>query len=82
MTFTFKFATLCCLLAMHFFSILQEVNGHKLVYLDNAATSQKPVTVLDALRDYYESYNSNVHRGIHALRYEVLYAMTQAFTFC
>lgn len=45
----------------------QEVNGHKLVYLDNAATSQKPVTVLDALRDYYESYNSNVHRGIHAL---------------
>ncbi|KAI5082125.1 hypothetical protein GOP47_0001868 [Adiantum capillus-veneris] len=45
----------------------QEVNGHKLVYVDNAATSQKPLAVLDVLREYYESYNSNVHRGIHAL---------------
>lgn len=45
----------------------QEVNGRKLVYLDNAATSQKPVPVLDVLREYYEVYNSNVHRGIHAL---------------
>jgi cysteine desulfurase/selenocysteine lyase len=43
------------------------VNGSKLVYLDNAATSQKPTLVLDALRDYYENYNSNVHRGIHSL---------------
>ena len=39
------------------------------MYVDNAATSQKPVAVLDALREYYETYNSNVHRGIHALRY-------------
>lgn len=46
----------------------QEVNGYKLVYLDNAATSQKPASVLKALRDYYEGYNANVHRGIHALR--------------
>ncbi|KAM7532193.1 hypothetical protein LguiB_035603 [Lonicera macranthoides] len=45
----------------------QEVNGSKLVYLDNAATSQKPAAVLDALRNYYESYNSNVHRGVHFL---------------
>ncbi|MQL88924.1 hypothetical protein Taro_021502 [Colocasia esculenta] len=45
----------------------QEVNGFKLVYLDNAATSQKPFAVLKALSDYYESYNSNVHRGIHYL---------------
>ncbi|CAN6467605.1 unnamed protein product [Victoria cruziana] len=45
----------------------QEVNGSRLVYLDNAATSQKPSAVLDVLRDYYESYNSNVHRGIHFL---------------
>lgn len=45
----------------------QEVNGSKLVYLDNAATSQKPTAVLDALRNYYEAYNSNVHRGIHFL---------------
>ncbi|XP_024363150.1 cysteine desulfurase 1, chloroplastic [Physcomitrium patens] len=45
----------------------QEVNGYKLVYLDNAATSQKPASVLKALRDYYEGYNANVHRGIHAL---------------
>ncbi|XP_031499078.1 cysteine desulfurase 1, chloroplastic [Nymphaea colorata] len=45
----------------------QEVNGSRLVYLDNAATSQKPSAVLDVLRDYYEGYNSNVHRGIHYL---------------
>lgn len=45
----------------------QSVNGHPLVYLDNAATSQKPRAVLDALRAYYENDNSNVHRGIHEL---------------
>lgn len=45
----------------------QEVNGKPLVYLDNAATSQKPIQVLNALRDYYEEYNSNVHRGVHTL---------------
>ncbi|EXC10041.1 Cysteine desulfurase 2 [Morus notabilis] len=47
--------------------ILQEVNGSKLVYLDNAATSQKPTAVLRAIQTYYEAYNSNVHRGIHYL---------------
>ena len=45
----------------------QSVNGHPLVYLDNAATSQKPWAVLDALGAYYENDNSNVHRGIHEL---------------
>ena len=45
----------------------QVVNGRPLVYLDNAATSQKPKVVLDALRAYYEDDNSNVHRGIHEL---------------
>ncbi|AMW27747.1 SufS family cysteine desulfurase [Arthrospira platensis] len=45
----------------------QEVNGHPLVYLDNAATSQKPQVVLDAIQNYYQRYNSNVHRGIHTL---------------
>ncbi|XP_050386983.1 cysteine desulfurase 1, chloroplastic [Argentina anserina] len=45
----------------------QEVYGSRLVYLDNAATSQKPITVLKALQDYYAGYNSNVHRGIHYL---------------
>jgi cysteine desulfurase / selenocysteine lyase len=45
----------------------QEVNGHPLVYLDNAATSQKPVSVLEALKAYYEWDNSNVHRGVHTL---------------
>ncbi len=45
----------------------QEVNGNPLVYLDNAATSQKPLAVLNALRDYYEGYNANVHRGAHTL---------------
>ncbi|BAZ70272.1 SufS subfamily cysteine desulfurase [Fischerella sp. NIES-4106] len=45
----------------------QQVNGKPLVYFDNAATSQKPLFVLNALRDYYEQYNSNVHRGVHTL---------------
>jgi len=45
----------------------QEVNGHRLVYLDSAATSQKPRSVINALVRYYERDNSNIHRGIHTL---------------
>jgi len=45
----------------------QKVHGHPLIYFDNAATSQKPRRVLDALRNYYERDNANVHRGIHEL---------------
>ncbi|MCI0534376.1 MAG: cysteine desulfurase [Verrucomicrobiales bacterium] len=45
----------------------QKVHNHPLVYLDNAATSQKPKAVLEALRRYYEHDNANVHRGIHEL---------------
>ena len=45
----------------------QRVHGHPLVYLDNAATSQKPSVVLDAIRHYYELDNANVHRGVHEL---------------
>ncbi|MBA4138430.1 MAG: cysteine desulfurase [Opitutus sp.] len=47
--------------------LAQQVNGRPLVYLDNAATSQKPQCVIDALVDYYSKDNANVHRGIHAL---------------
>lgn len=51
-----------------YFPILdQEVNGKPLVYLDSAATSQKPVQVIEALNKYYREYNSNVHRGVHTL---------------
>ncbi|MGG0717352.1 cysteine desulfurase [Robertmurraya massiliosenegalensis] len=51
-----------------YFPILnQEVNGNPLVYLDSAATSQKPVQVIEALETYYREYNSNVHRGVHTL---------------
>lgn len=51
-----------------YFPILnQEVNGHPLVYLDSAATSQKPIPVMEAMRKYYELDNSNVHRGVHTL---------------
>lgn len=50
------------------FPILKErINGHPLIYFDNAATSQKPRAVLDAIRYYYEHENANVHRGIHTL---------------
>ena len=45
----------------------QEVNGRRLVYLDNAATTQKPRQVIDALVRYYETSNANIHRGIHTL---------------
>lgn len=45
----------------------QEIKGKKLVYFDNAATTQKPKVVIDALMSYYEGYNANIHRGIHYL---------------
>ncbi len=45
----------------------QEINGRPLVYFDNAATTQKPQSVIDALTRYYEGYNANIHRGIHHL---------------
>ena len=48
----------------------RQVYGKPLVYLDNAATSQKPRQVIEALTDYYQRYNSNVHRGVHALSVE------------
>ena len=50
------------------FKILdQTVNGEPLVYLDNAATTQKPQAVIKSLVDYYEHDNANVHRGVHTL---------------
>ncbi|HPZ88577.1 MAG TPA: aminotransferase class V-fold PLP-dependent enzyme, partial [Flavihumibacter sp.] len=50
------------------FPILQtRVHGKPLVYLDNAATTQKPMAVIESLDKYYTEYNSNVHRGLHAL---------------
>ncbi|MEO8961631.1 MAG: cysteine desulfurase [Ginsengibacter sp.] len=54
-----------------FFPVLErEVNNQLLVYLDNAATSQKPQVVIDALSHYYSNYNANIHRGIHTLAEE------------
>lgn len=45
----------------------QQVNGKPLIYFDNAATSQKPLAVINTIKDYYEQYNSNIHRGAHHL---------------
>lgn len=50
--------------------LAREVKGKPLVYLDNAATSQKPTVVINALTDYYTGYNANIHRGIHSLAEE------------
>lgn len=50
--------------------LAREVNGKPLVYFDNAATSQTPVQVIDAISDYYKNYNANIHRGVHALSQE------------
>ena len=61
------------------FPILErEVYGKRLVYLDNAATSQKPRQVIDALVRYYESYNANIHRAVHALGEEATAAYEEA----
>jgi len=50
------------------FPILKsKINNHNLVYFDNAATTQKPQSVIDAISNYYEKYNSNIHRGVHSL---------------
>jgi len=48
----------------------REVNGYPLIYLDNAATSQTPQQVIDAIVDYYSNYNANIHRGVHTLSQE------------
>jgi cysteine desulfurase / selenocysteine lyase len=45
----------------------QQVNGHPLVYLDNGATSQRPIAVIEELKRFYEEDNSNVHRSVHTL---------------
>lgn len=55
----------------------REINGKKLVYLDNAATSQKPVQVIKALTHYYEHYNANIHRGLHTLSEEATCAFEE-----
>lgn len=61
------------------------VNGHRLVYLDSAATALKPTVVIDAIRDYYENYTANVHRSVHTLgeeataAYEATRDQVQAF---
>jgi cysteine desulfurase/selenocysteine lyase len=63
------------------FPILQQkVNGRLLVYLDNAATAQKPESVLRALDKYYREYNSNIHRGVHYLSERATQAYEQART--
>jgi cysteine desulfurase / selenocysteine lyase len=54
----------------HFPALNREVKGKPLVYFDNAATTQKPQAVIDALVDYYSNYNANIHRGIHTLAEE------------
>ncbi len=55
----------------------QEINGKPLVYLDNAATTQKPQVVIDAISGYYSGYNANIHRGIHHLAEKATSAFEQ-----
>jgi cysteine desulfurase/selenocysteine lyase len=55
------------LLRTDFPILATEVNGHRLVYLDSAATSQKPLAVIEAIDTYYREYNANVHRGIYTI---------------
>ena len=61
------------------FPILQRtVNGKPLVYFDNAATSQTPKVVIDAIVNYYTNYNANIHRGVHTLSQEATDLYEQA----
>ena len=62
------------------FPILQRVlpNGQPLVYFDNAASSQKPESVIRTMDDYYRRYNANVHRGVHTLSEEATAAFETA----
>ncbi|MGY8825320.1 MAG: SufS family cysteine desulfurase [Candidatus Latescibacterota bacterium] len=61
------------------FPILQErIRGKKLVYIDNAATTQKPLTVLYALQHYYAAENANIHRGVHLLSQQTTFAYERA----
>jgi cysteine desulfurase/selenocysteine lyase len=55
------------LLRRDFPILRQQINGHELVYLDSASSSQKPQVVIDAVTDYYREYNANVHRGIYTI---------------
>ena len=56
----------------------RKVNGQDLVYLDNAATSQTPIQVIDVIADYYQNYNANIHRGVHTLSQEATDKFEQA----
>jgi cysteine desulfurase/selenocysteine lyase len=58
--------------------LTREVNGRRLVYLDNAATSQKPRAVIRAITRYYEQENANIHRGVHLLSVEATEAHDSA----
>lgn len=58
--------------------LARKIHGKKLVYLDNAATTQKPRQVIEAIKDYYENYNSNVHRAVHTLSGEATDAYDEA----
>jgi cysteine desulfurase/selenocysteine lyase len=63
------------------FPILKRlINGKKLIYFDNAATSQKPIQVIDAISDYYKNHNANVHRGVHKLSEEATQLYEEART--
>ncbi len=55
----------------------QQIKGHPLVYFDNAATTQKPLSVINALLTYYSNYNANIHRGIHSLAEQATAAFEQ-----
>ena len=56
----------------------RKINGKGLIYLDNSATTQKPLQVIEAMNEYYKTYNANVHRGIHKLSEEATLAYEEA----
>ena len=58
--------------------LIQKINGNSLIYFDNAATNQKPLSVINSISDYYKTINSNVHRGVHSLSEKATAAYEEA----
>lgn len=58
--------------------LIQKINGNPLIYFDNAATNQKPLSVINSISDYYKTINSNVHRGVHSLSEKATAAYEEA----
>mgnify|MGYP001594954328 CR=1 FL=1 len=59
----------------------RKINEHNFIYLDSAATSQKPIQVINSIKEYYEKFNSNVHRGVYRTSEEATLAFENSMEY-